>query len=260
MPASPHLLSFLSRDPLVCICATAFADYRMPPAFLQELAANTQNSSSEPPGQRRRLETGAMPVGAPGSVPDGLVQDLLRLTLYRSQDVQALHHSSALCFLLTTDESRNTIAASMNAYKAKQEEQRNGDIPAARLAARAKGEALAPHPWGHKKFFNFILLVRTFQEKSDNWSPEQTAAADYLLELSPDTIDREIASCSSKFSSPLQGRTWKFSLMLTAAVSDETRNAIRTLLQAKSNHLKFEPSREGQSQLEQKLWKQLTKK
>lgn len=48
--------------------------------------------------------------------------------------------------------------------------------------------------------------------------------------------------------------------MLTAAVSDETRNAIRTLLQAKSNHLKFEPSREGQSQLEQKLWKQLTKK
>ena len=227
------------------------------PAFLGELL--TLNSG-EPAAQRRRLENGSQAVQASGSSTDPLIQDLLRLTLYRSQDVQALLHSNSLCFLLTADETKQVIATAMAAYKAKQEEQHSGDIAGARAAARAKGEALAPHPWGHKKYFNLVLLAKTFRDHGDHWSAEQTAAADHLINLPPETVDLEVASCSSKFSSPMENRTWKFSLFLTAAASEETHNAVRTLLKAKSTAMKFEPSREGQSVLEQKLWKSLTKK
>eukprot|EP00438_Fugacium_kawagutii_P003091 Skav236774 [mRNA] locus=scaffold2707:278655:279101:+ [translate_table: standard] len=148
----------------------------------------------------------------------------------------------------------------MSAYKTKQEEQHSGDIASARAAARAKGESLAPHPWGHKKYFNLVVLSKAFRDAGEAWTEEQQTAASTLLEMAPETIDLEFAACSSKFSSPMDGRTWKFSCFLTAAALDDTRRAIRVLLQAKANGVKFEPSREGQSLLEQKLWKNLTKK
>ncbi|CAL1147147.1 unnamed protein product [Cladocopium goreaui] len=212
------------------------------PAVLTEM--QSLQNSGQPAAQRRRLENGSVDVAASSST-DPLVQDLLRLTLYRSQDVQALLHSNSLRFLLTTDETKTSAANAMASYKHKQEEQHGGDIAAARAAARAKGEALAPHPWGHKKYFNLVMLTKTFLENGDQWTLEQKAAADRLVNLSPDQVDLEVAACSSKFSSPMDNRTWKFSLFLTAAASDETRNDIRTLLQAKSTKMKFEPSRDG---------------
>lgn len=115
---------------------------------------------------------------APSSSTGPLVQDLLRLTLYRSQDVQALLRSNSLCFLLTTDETKTSVANAMASYKRKQEEQRGGDIASARAAARAKGESVAPRPWGHKKCFNLVLLTKTFFDNGDQWTAEQKAAAE----------------------------------------------------------------------------------
>ena len=112
---------------------------------------------------------------------------------------------------------------SQQAYKAKQEAQHGGDIQAARAAARAAGLGLAAHPWGHKKYYNFILLIKFYQEGGTDWISEQARAAETLLAMSPETVDLELASCSSKFSSPLPNRAWKDSLLLTAAASHDTR-------------------------------------
>ena len=84
-------------------------------------------------------------------------------------------------------------------------------------------------------------------------------AAKALLELSDKEVDLQVAACQSKFKSPLQGRVWKFALLPTAAMTEEVRSRISTLLHAKFEGLRFEVAREAQTELESKLWQRLQK-
>ena len=93
-------------------------------------------------------------------------------------------------------------------------------------------------------WFNFVSLFNLLETRGAGWSQE---LIDY----------EEVSACSSKFKTPMDTRTWKFTLMQGAAVSNDTRVK---LVDAKCDGVKLEPFREGQAQLEQKLWTRLQQK
>ena len=92
-------------------------------------------------------------------------------------------------------------------------------------------------------------------------SPEDShkQALQALLDLPSEVQCREVSHCGSKFKSPMDGRTWKFTLMPSAAMATSTRDALSTLLTLRMEGVRFEPTHEVQTDLESRLWKQLQK-
>ena len=230
----------------------------MPPQFFDEM--QQQVVSNQPPSNRRRLnDGGALPASSTGSSSDPLVQDILRFTLYRSQDVTALMNSCSFAVLLTSEIAKQNMVDCLQAYDDKQNEQHGGDIAAARAKARQEKKALAPHPWGPKKYCVFCYLLKTMQDVAQSPEESHTKALQTLLDLPSEVLCREVSHCGSKFKTPMEGRTWKFTLMPSAAMTTSTRDALSTLLTLPMDGLRFEPTHEVQTDLESRLWKQLQK-
>lgn len=225
-------------------------------AFLADLNRQVGEGASEPPPQRRRADAAASAPGAAGS-QESLLKDLLRFTLYRSQDVAQLMNSQALAFLLSSEESKRTIKENCDAYRNKLLHQHNGDIEGARQRAREAKEQLPAHPWGLKKTFHTVILLRCLKQSAQDWSDEQNSAYEYLHNLTAEQMEIDVSSCQSKFQQPMTGRVWKFSLILSSTCSPETRAAFSTLLKVPCNGVRFEQARELQSELEKKLWTRL---
>lgn len=79
------------------------------------------------------------------------------------------------------------------------------------------------------------------RKRAKDWSADQIQAAETLLQPPADSVDTEIATCSSKFKSPLERRTWRYNLMLTAAASSKTRAAVIALVNAPMDGIKLDP-------------------
>ena len=229
-------------------------------AFFADLDRQLAEPSQEPPHVRaRRTDQGSG--GAPSSGSnDQLLRDLVRFTLYRSQDVKDLMNANALAFLISSEELKRTLKESQDAYKNKQLQQHGGDVEAARAKAREERRQLEAHPWGSKKYFNYHLLCKYYQKMGQDWSDDQKAAMDHVLSLTPEQVDSEVAACYSKFQTPMEGRTWKYSLLFTTVCRPETRAAFATLLNAPATGIRLEPTREVQSELERKLWSNIVNK
>lgn len=112
--------------------------------FLAEMRANASSTVVPPSGKRRAGGEAA----SASQAPDTLTMDLLRYALYKGQDVTSLMNATVL---LTCEEVKAEVLQNMESYTAKQLEQHQGDLPAARAKAKAEGRALAAHPWGYKK-------------------------------------------------------------------------------------------------------------
>lgn len=88
-------------------------------AFLLDLERQAGNGvPAEPPQTRRRSDASAAAQGSQRS-SEALLKDLLRFTLYRSQDVAQLMNSQSLAFLLSSEESKRTIKGNCDAYRNK---------------------------------------------------------------------------------------------------------------------------------------------
>ena len=169
-------------------------------------------------------------------------------------------NAQSLAFLLSSEEAKQSTKENCDAYKNKLLLQHGGDVEAARQKAREDKQPLAPHPWGAKKTFTTLILLRCFKQAAQDWTPEQNMAYEHLTSLTADEMDLEIASCQSKFQQPLANRVWKFGLILLSTRSTQTRDAFGALLRASSTGVRFEPSRDMQSELEKKLWTRLVQK
>ena len=101
-----------------------------------------------PPSGKRRAGGEA---ASASQAPDTLTMDLLRYALYKGQDVTLLMNATCFAVLLTSEAVKAEVLQNMESYTAKQLEQHQGDLPAARAKAKAEGRALAAHPWGYKK-------------------------------------------------------------------------------------------------------------
>ncbi|CAE7594549.1 unnamed protein product [Symbiodinium natans] len=228
----------------------------MPPNFLTEIEQNTSSSAMAPRTKRRADANGQIAAEQQG--PDNhLLQDLLRFTLYRSQDVAMLMRSCGFALLLVSEELKDKVVKAMAAYEDKLTEQHNGDVSAARNKAKAERRPLPPHPWGFRKYYTFIVLMNVLKGALPSTASEALEAVAALIELSEEAIDIQVAACQTKFRSPLQGRVWKFALLPTAAMTQDTKNHISTLLHAKFEGVRFEVARESQTELESKLWQRL---
>lgn len=230
----------------------------MPPQFFDEMQQQVGNPQH--PSNRRRLNDGLALSASSGSVAtDPLVQDMLRFTLYRSQDTTALMNSCTFAILLSSEVAKQSLTEFLAAYDDKLNEQHHGDIAGARAKAKQEKRALAPHPWGAKKYCVFCCLLKAMKEAAQSPEEHHTKALDTLLDLPAEVLCREISSCGSKFKTPMDGRTWKFTLMPSAAMSTSTRDALSSLLTLQMEGIRFEPTREVQTDLESRLWKQLQK-
>lgn len=133
-------------------------------AFLEDFQrqVNSSGGAEQPPAVRRRAggaEGSQAPLGS-----DALVRDLLRFTLYRSQDVTQLMNAQSLAFLLSSEEAKRSIKENIDAYRNKYQHLHGGDVEAARVKAREDKAALQPHQWGPKNTFNTVILLRCFKQ------------------------------------------------------------------------------------------------
>lgn len=189
--------------------------------FLQDLERQVAAGVPEPPAQRRRND------GAGSSneafCNDAFLKDLLRFTLCKAQDTQQLMNASSLAFLIQAEELKRAVKESLDAYKNKQSHQHNGDLEGAIAKAREERRPLEPHPWGHKKVFTMVILLKTMKQAANAWTDVHQKSRDYLMNLPAEQIDRELSVCQSKFQKPMENRVWKFEILPSSHSSVQSR-------------------------------------
>ena len=125
----------------------------MPPSFLNEVAQNSAPAAAAAPRSKRRVGEDGQAANEQPAQESQLLQDLLRFTLYRSQDVSMLMRSCGFALLLVSEELKAKMRTALTAYEDKLAEQHNGDVAGARNKAKAERQPLAPHPWGFRKYY-----------------------------------------------------------------------------------------------------------
>lgn len=218
----------------------------MAAAALQAAQQFVEAGAPEPRTKRHRGEEAPMQAAGSSEV---LLTQLLRSHLLQNNQLIDATNSTQLVVLVQDEEDKKYLLGLVNAWHAKQKE-----VTLSPEQRRA-GQQQKPNEFGPRKVFLFHALLDRMSKVAP---PDSKAALTHLLQLEDSVVDLSLSTFGPEYSTPKDGRSWKWKVCMSALAVDSFRQQWVILAQnfVRSGAVPWlvEPSRQFQSQLTKDLW------